>query len=64
MKYKVFRLHFPAGVHFGKGRLEDTAYTFKADTLFSALCIEAVKDGEEHLLKAGRICKTGEAYNV
>ena len=51
MKYKVFRLHFPAGVHFGKGRLEDTAYTFKADTLFSALCIEAVKDGEEHLLK-------------
>lgn len=60
MKYKVFRLHFPAGVHFGKGRLEDTAYTFKADTLFSALCIEAVKDGEERLLKLVEYAKQGK----
>ena len=60
MKYKVFRLHFPAGVHLGKGRLDDTAYTFKADTLFSALCIEAVKDSKERLLMLVEYAKQGK----
>lgn len=49
MKYKAYKLKFSTGVHFGKGTLEDTAYAFCADTLFSALCIEAVKDSTERL---------------
>lgn len=44
-KYRLFRLEFPYGVHFGKRALEDTDITFYADTLFSALCQEAVRQG-------------------
>lgn len=44
MEYKAYKLKFLTGVHFGKGSLDDTSYAFCADTLFSALCIEALKD--------------------
>lgn len=44
-KYRLFRLEFPYGVHFGKRALEDTDITFYADTLFSAFCQEAVRQG-------------------
>ena len=43
MKYYMFRLSFPYGVHFGDGNLDSSNMTFHADTLFSALFIEAVK---------------------
>ena len=59
MKYKVYRLTFNAGVHFGKGRLEDTDYTFCADTLFSSMCIEAVRDSEDRLNKLVANVKNG-----
>ena len=40
MKYYMFRLSFPYGVHFGDGNLDSSNMTFHADTLFSALFIE------------------------
>ncbi len=43
MKTALIQFHFSTGVHFGDQRLEDAAQTFNADTLFSALFIEALK---------------------
>lgn len=43
MKYKVYKMSFQTAVHFGSGTLESGEYTFCADTLFSALCQEALK---------------------
>ena len=40
MKYTVYRFKFPAGVHFGDGALWNSINTLRADTVFSALCIE------------------------
>lgn len=47
MDYRIYKLDFNGGVHFGKTSLEDSEYTFCADTLFSALCIEAIKESKE-----------------
>ena len=53
MKYSIYKLKFNTGVHFGTGVLSESEYTFKADQLFSALYIEALKQGKEnHLLEA------------
>ena len=49
MLYDICRLTFPYGVHFGNRTLDSSAMSFCADTLFSALCIEALKDSEEKL---------------
>ncbi len=58
MKYTIFKLMFHTGVHFGTGMLNDSIYTFRADTLFSALYIEALKYGTDaELLDA---VKTGK----
>ena len=43
MKYSVYKLEFTTGVHFGEGALSESSNTFCADTLFSALYIEALK---------------------
>ncbi len=43
MKYKAYKLNFTTAVHFGEKTLTDTNISLHADTLFSALCIEAVK---------------------
>lgn len=43
MEYRIYQLNFRNGVHFGKRDLDDSEYTFRADTLFSALCQEALK---------------------
>lgn len=43
MEYTVYRLRFATGVHFGSGALWDSGISVPADTLFSALCQEAVK---------------------
>lgn len=49
MEYRLYKLEFTGGVHFGTNSLDSTEYTFAADTLFSALCQEAVKRGTETL---------------
>ena len=46
MKYKIYRLKFPNGVHFGGNSLDESKMTFSADTLFSALYQEALAIGE------------------
>lgn len=45
MKYKIYRLKFPYGVHFGGNSLDESKVTFSADTLFSALYQEALARG-------------------
>ena len=46
MMYQLYKLEFLNNVHFGKNSLNDAEISFSADTLFSALCIEALKSGE------------------
>ena len=60
MEYKAYKLRFLTGVHFGKGSLDDTSYAFCADTLFSALCIEALKDSEQRLNNFVNTVKSGK----
>lgn len=43
MNYKIYRLSFNTPVHFGSGVLNESMIGFCADTLFSALYIEALK---------------------
>lgn len=49
MEYKIYKLKFGSAVHFGNGTLDSSGYSFGADTLFSALCIEALKYGKSTL---------------
>lgn len=53
MDYAVFKWHFSTGVHFGtdKGQLAESSYIMQSDTLFSALCLEALKQGGENGLQ-------------
>ena len=46
MEYKIYKLRFKTGVHFGNGLLNDSINTVKADTLFSALYLEALNIGK------------------
>lgn len=43
MKYRIYKLKFNAPVHFGKHSLDKSDNVCMADTLFSALFIEAIK---------------------
>ena len=62
MTYTLYKLRYKTPVLFGRGRLGKTAFTFYADTLFSAMCIEAEKmkpDGSKWLYDAavsGGLC--------
>lgn len=49
MKYKLYRLAFQSAVHFGRHNLDEGEYSCCADTLFSALCQEALKIGDSVL---------------
>lgn len=49
MKFAVYKLNFAAGVHLGTGTLASGANTLPADTLFSALCMEAAQQGEKSI---------------
>lgn len=60
MKYIAYKLSFQTGVHFGSGMLNETKERFYADTLFSALCLEALKMGEDTLKKLYQLTKNGE----
>lgn len=59
MKYKICKLRFSSGLHVGKGMLTDGETVFLADTLFSALCHEAlyISGGIEKLVT---YCKKGK----
>jgi len=50
MNHSIIRFSFSTPVHFGKSKLEDGEMCFSADTLFSALFLEAMKKGKEKLL--------------
>lgn len=55
MKYFTCRMEFKAGVHFGNGMLNDSNYSVPADVLFSAMYIEALKQGlSQGLMEAVR----------
>lgn len=41
MNYKIYQLNFTSPLHLGNGKLSDHEYHLYADTLFSAMCIEA-----------------------
>lgn len=64
MEYKIYKFNFTAGVHFGENSLEDGGFTLCADTLFSALCQERLKQGAQELeeliarTRAGRLWLT------
>lgn len=49
MNYYIYKMNFISAVHFGVSSLEDSRTRFYADTLFSALCIEA-KNQKEGML--------------
>ena len=58
MFYKILKLHFLTGVHIGNGMLTDGEFVIHADTIFSALCLEAMHlpDGIKKLVEK---CKNG-----
>lgn len=60
MRYTAYKLSFKTGVHFGDGILNDTKSVFCADTLFSALCIEALRGGAGNLERFYKITKAGK----
>lgn len=45
MDYSIYKMEFYTETHFGKGMLNESSCAFQADTLFSALYIEALKMG-------------------
>ncbi len=59
MEFTGYKLYFPVGIHIGNGSLEESEKTFDAALLFSALCIEAVKRGEEDLSRLVDISRQG-----
>lgn len=59
MKFAVYKLSFAAGVHFGTGTLVSGTNTLPADTLFSALCIEAVQQNETEIPALVELVKQG-----
>lgn len=61
MNFKIYKMYFPNGLHLGRRTLEDSEFTFCADTLFSALCMEAVKYNEGRLSK---LCESVQAGNL
>ena len=49
MEYKIYKLKFTSCVHFGNKSLEDTDVILHADTIYSAMCHELVKQGTDVL---------------
>lgn len=50
MEYCIYKLNFTTPVHIGNGKLSDGEMVLHADTLFSALCHEALLLGGQELL--------------
>ena len=62
---KIIKLYFESPVHFGEKRLSESKITFSADTLFSALMIEAVglgKEDEFYQLASNNLVKFSDAF--
>lgn len=59
MQYAIYKLNFLGSVHFGNRALERSETAFHADTLFSALCQEAVKRGQDALDALVQAAKDG-----
>lgn len=62
---KIIKLYFESPVHFGEKRLSESKITFSADTLFSALMIEAVglgKEDEFYQLASINLVKFSDAF--
>lgn len=59
MIYNAFKLKFKTGVHIGDTSLSDGELTFRSDSLFSALCSEAVKQSHEELEKLYNLFLSG-----
>lgn len=59
MTSKIIKLTFTSSVHFGNSRLSDSEISFKSDSFYSALMIEAVKLGRQDefvkLIKDGQL---------
>ena len=51
MEYCIYKFNFKTAVHIGNGKLADGEMTLHADTLFSALCQEAVQMGGKEMLQ-------------
>ena len=47
MNHAIFKFSFMGGLHFGNGTLNDTDFSIRADQIFSAAYIEAIKLGRE-----------------
>ena len=60
MNYLIYRLKFTSPVHFGKSMLSDSEYVLCSDTVFSALCMEAVRMGSETLDRFISIARSNE----
>ena len=60
MEYKLYKLTFQSAVHFGKQNLDEGEYTCCADTIFSALCQEALKIGDRVLQDLHQVAKEGK----
>ena len=61
MEYKVYKLTFPNGLHVGRGGLSTSDMIVHSDTLFSALCIEALAiGGREKLDKLVGYARSGQ----
>lgn len=45
MTYRIYKLSFPCGAHFGNSSLDSSETLFHSDSMFSALCTEAANDG-------------------
>lgn len=58
MEYTIVKFAFSTDVRFGELRLSDTEQCFRADTLFSALCQEALRrDGVAGIEKLADLCR-------
>lgn len=60
MEYKIYRFAFRGAVHFGKNNLDEGEYSCCADTLFAALCQEALKIGDDVLQDFYHCAKGGD----
>lgn len=60
MKYRIYKLKFRSVVHFGENSLDKSSETCMADTLFSALFLEAMKMGTDIAEQFYHFCKQGE----
>lgn len=59
MKYSIYKLSFHTGIHLGSGKLSDGESVIHADTLFSALCLEALRmGGQEEIEKLVKLVES------